>query len=78
MLLLDKNTLPENTVYYLSGIISGLLRKKDGIDSSELYYMLMKTAKEKINYDFYMLALDFLFLVDKLKLDDSGGLHYVY
>ncbi|MCL9638866.1 hypothetical protein EFL99_05610 [Lactococcus lactis] len=78
MLLLDKNTLPENTVYYLSGIIHGLLHKKDGIDSSELYYTLMETTKNRINYDFYMLALDFLFLIGKLKLDDSGGLHYVH
>ena len=78
MLLLDKNTRPENTVYYLSGVIHGILYKKGGISSSDLYNLLIKTTKNKVNYDFYVLALDFLFLINKLHLDDLGGLHNVH
>lgn len=78
MLLLDKNTRPENTVYYLSGVIHCILRKNAGINSSQLYNLLIITIQKKVNYDFYILALDFLFLIDRLNFDDLGGLHIVH
>ena len=78
MLLLDKNTTPENTVYYLSGIVDGLVKQHNGIDIIGLYQKLQKEIRNIVNFDFFMLALDFLFLVERIRIDSKGGIHDVH
>lgn len=77
MLLLDLNNEPQNTVYYLSGLIYGVLSRYKGLDFKQLYAKLNETEEKEINFDFFSLALDFLFLIDKVKLDEKGGLNVI-
>lgn len=78
MILLDRNNKPENTVYYLAALSYGFISKNKGLDYSELYEKLSEKNNHKdINFEFFSLALNFLFLVDKISVDEKGGL-YVY
>jgi len=78
MLFLDRNTTPENTIYYLSGMVDALVKQNNGIDIIGLYQKLLKERRNSVNFDFFMLALDFLFLVERIKIDSKGGIYNVY
>lgn len=75
MILLDKNNKPQNTVYYLSGIVYALIQNNDGLDYTNIYSLLTKNENRKISIEFFSLALDFLYLLEKINLDKEWGLH---
>ena len=72
MLILDRNNEPTSTVYYLAASIYGYLKTYNGIDASSLY---QKIIGKKVNYDFFIMALDFLYLMDCVTVDKKGDLH---
>lgn len=77
MLLLDKTVEPHNTVFYLSILAYELIR--NGVfDPVQLYNKVQYEIKEKLNYDFFILALDFLFLLNKININKKGELVIVY
>ncbi|RRF98422.1 MAG: hypothetical protein DUD39_09680 [Coriobacteriaceae bacterium] len=76
MLLLDRNNEPTSTVYYLAAESYDYLKQSDGADALTVYRHLDDgRAGKKLNYDFYLMAIDFLYLIDKLSVDERGGLH---
>lgn len=76
MLLLDRNNEPTSTVYYLAACIYNYVEKFEGIDSSNLYEAITSDlVKRKVNYDFFLMALDFLYLLNRITVDEKGGLH---
>lgn len=76
MLLLDVNNDPENTIYYLSAAIYEFMKNNDGMDYNELYSEIANNVlARKINFEFFSLALDFLFLLNKIDVDNKGALH---
>lgn len=77
MLLLDKTVEPHNTVFYLSLLTYELIR--NGVfEPIQLYDKVQYEIKEKLNYDFFILALDFLFLLNKININKKGELVIVY
>jgi hypothetical protein len=65
-----------NTVYYISAISYGILKRGETLDLSALYRKVSEhTACKPVSFDFYMMALDFLFLLDKVHVDRKGYLH---
>ena len=57
-------------------IIFPQLKQKDGIDCTDLYDEIVDNViRGRVNFSFYMMGLDFLFLLDKVSVDDRGGLH---
>lgn len=77
MLLLDKNADPKKTIFYLSAIVYGMV--KNGITNlDDIYLELQNEIKNTINYDFFILALDFLFLLDKIRVNYKGDIECVY
>lgn len=78
MILLDRNNEPENTIYYISALLYGLINNNPKIDYSRLYKKLLAERKNrKININFFSLALDFLFLLDKISINSKGGLYVI-
>jgi len=76
MLLLDRNNEPTSTVYYLSALVFEYLGNHDGMDAATLYQRICSEAiGRKVRYDFFVMALDFLFLLNRIGVDEKGGLH---
>lgn len=75
MLLLDRNNEPTSTVYYLAASAYDYLKEHDGTDASILYESITQAVGRKVNYDFYLMALDFLYLMERIDVDQRGGLH---
>ena len=78
MILLDKNSSPHNTVFYLSSIICGVMIDKNRIDSIQLYNEVNQKLSEKVNFTTFILAIDFLFLLDMLDVSAEGDIYSVY
>lgn len=74
MILIDKNTIPENTVYYNAGIIYELLLN-NGPQNFDSLYRSVRNNTGINNIRIYNLALDFLFLVSKINVDHMGLLY---
>lgn len=75
-MLLDVNNEPTNTVYYYAAAAYGCLKNNGVMDFSNLLEELSKKLFDrKINTVFFSLGLNFLFLLDKIYIDDKGGLH---
>lgn len=76
MLLLDRNNEPTNTVYYLAAVAHHCLGVSDGLDTSSLYQRICgEIAGVDVSYEFFVMALDFLYLTDAVSVDERGGLH---
>lgn len=76
MLLINKATSPDNTVYFISATINGILNQKDGYDYSQLYKILCnKLYKKNINFFVFTLAIDFLYLLNKIYVDKEGNIY---
>lgn len=76
MLLLDKNNEPTYTVYYLSAVSYKLLLENPGTDILSLYRTIEKEILfDEFNFDFLVLALDFLFLLNKVCVNGKGELY---
>ncbi|MBB1070579.1 hypothetical protein H5S40_10525 [Limosilactobacillus sp. RRLNB_1_1] len=78
MILLDKNNKPTNTVYYISAVVYTYLSEHDNIGLTSLYNQVCESVlRHKVNFTFFLLAIDFLFLINKINIDEKGDL-YVY
>lgn len=76
MLLMDRYNEPTSTVYYIAASCYDYVNSHDGSDVAELYaFVKNDVAGKSINYDFFLMALDFLYLLDRLAVDEKGGLH---
>jgi len=76
MLILDRNNEPTSTVYYLAAALRDRIMTYDGIDASSLYECIIASViRREVSYEFFIMALDFLFLLGVVDVDEIGGLH---
>lgn len=76
MLLLDRNNEPTCTVYYIAAASYHYLADNPGVDVGQLYEVLTsKLVKKDVNFEFMVLALDFLFLLNRAVADEAGGIY---
>ena len=76
MLLLDRNNEPTCTVYYIAAALYQYLADNPGVDVGQLYEVLTsKLVKKDVNFEFMVLALDFLFLLNRAVADEAGGIY---
>ncbi len=69
-MLLPDNIHPEDTIYYNGSFVLKALTKNPKSDMLDLY---LQTAElKKMTMQVFMLCLDWLYLLDILKLDKQG------
>lgn len=67
---------PDLSLYYLGGIILSILKEVSIIEIDELLTKVRLEIKESIHIDFLYYALDWLFLLSLIKLDERKVLYY--
>ena len=73
MLLLDRANDPRNSVYYIAGQIYGIIADRRITDESTLWvHMFEIDAPAALNVERYFLALELLFLLNKINIDERG------
>ena len=70
MILIDESNDPTETVIYISAVTYNYLRTNNikGIDVSSLFKKVSGKINREIPFEFFSLSLDFLYLINKRKL----------
>lgn len=66
---------PNRSLYYLGGILLSILERRKVIPMEELLIEVQQQINEKIHVDFIYYALDWLFLLSLIKIEE-GKVYY--
>lgn len=72
-MIIDRDSKPEDTVYYTAACILEI-GSSDEYNIEVLYEILKALYNESLEYNIYLLSLDFLFLINKISINNEGGL----
>lgn len=67
-MIVDKDSKPEETVYYIACCLLELLKNEQYNNIDELQADLTKEFGIKPNYSSFSMALNFLFLIERIKI----------
>lgn len=71
MMIIDRDSNPKDTVYYISACILEVIpSKKHNVE--DLYETIKEQYNDSLDYTIYLLSLDFLFLIDKISISEEG------
>lgn len=74
-ILINLDAKPNDSIYFIAGCI---LEESTGIFQPDMLFKIVKNKYNKsLTYFDYMLALDFLFLLDKIFIN-KGGISIVH
>jgi hypothetical protein len=73
-MIIDKEVKPNKNLYYLGSQILKILRAHQFgiIPIDELYAEILKKRKSYISFDYLMLALDWLFILELVDTNEDG------
>lgn len=71
MIIIDRDSNPKDTVYYISACILEVISSKK-YNVEDLYETLKDRYNDSLDYTIYLLSLDFLFLIDKISISEEG------
>ena len=76
MLLLDRNNDPVKTVYYIAALAHSRISAEGETGIIDLYRWVCDSARcGEVPYDFFLMAIDFLFLVAGVDVTGEGKIH---
>lgn len=75
MLLIDRNNDPVKTVYYIAALAYSRISVAGETGPIDLYrWVCDPTRCGAVPYEFFLMAIDFLFLVADVEATEKGGL----
>lgn len=76
MLLIDRNNDPVKTVYYIAALAYSRISVAGETGPIDLYRWVCDSARcGEVPFEFFLMAIDFLFLVAGLEATAEGRLH---
>lgn len=78
-MIVDSEKHPERNIYFIGAKQLEFLRsaKSKEHDINELYDKYNKKNRIKISFDYYLLGLDWLYLLGLIDANDDGNIVYV-
>ncbi|PFT22398.1 hypothetical protein COK52_16700 [Bacillus thuringiensis] len=76
-MLINKDARPVDNIYYIACCTIEELKGTNGLHVDEGYYMVKREYNEFLKYSDYLLALNFLYLIEKITFKE-GRLIYVH
>lgn len=70
-MITGKDISPRRQIYYIGGLILGVLEENKGDDLTSLDVFEKLSKQEKTTFNLFSLALDWLFLLDAIILDKT-------
>ncbi|UKS53964.1 ABC-three component system middle component 6 [Mycoplasma feriruminatoris] len=72
-MLIPDNVQPKLTVYYNASLVLKVLYEQNNLDMVDLYANIKKI--DNIPFNLFLLSLDWLYLTDKIDINDQGVVH---
>lgn len=75
-MIIDSNKHPEKNIYFIGAIQLQLLASNKGKhhDIHSLFHQYNKIAGTQISFDYHILGLDWLFILNAVKIDKEGNI----
>lgn len=70
-MIVDKDANPEETIYYIACCVLEIIKRKDYIDLDQLHRDISTNFNINLAYNNFISALDFLYLIEKLKIKND-------
>lgn len=69
-MIIDKDSKPQDTVYYVAACAAYVLTEnKENVET--LYRKVKEKYNQHLDYDIFLLSLNFLFLIKKIKFNNK-------
>ncbi|WFQ95049.1 ABC-three component system middle component 6 [Mycoplasma feriruminatoris] len=72
-MLISFDNSPKLTVYYNASLVLKVLYEQNNLDMVDLYANIKKI--DNIPFNLFLLSLDWLYLTDKIDINDQGVVH---
>ncbi len=72
-MIINNDVRPQETLFYISAVIYKVL-KIAALDTTRLYLVVDKEVTDKLDYSVFLLSIDFLYLLDKINVNNKGEL----
>lgn len=69
-MLLPDNIHPQSSIYYAGAMILDEFQKKEAYEIDELFDIVKR--KHKMSLSTFVLSLDWLYLIETIKVDEKG------
>lgn len=76
-MLINKDARPADSIYYVACCIIEELKGLNQVFVDDGYYLIKGKYNKSLKYTDYLLALNFLFLIEKVAIKE-GRLNYVH
>lgn len=75
-MIVDSDKHPERNIYFVGAMLLKLLFKSSNheYDILEIFKKYNKGRKIKISFDYFLLSLDWLFILGKINLNECGNI----
>lgn len=73
-MIIDRDSDPKDTIFYVAASALEILKAQE-LDVETLYEVLKKEYNSSLDYNIYLLSLDFLFLLNKICISEEGFLN---
>lgn len=75
-MIIDRDSRPKDTIYYVSGCILSALQTKE-IEVDILFELIRDQYNALLDYYIFLLALNFLYLIEKIEISEEGMLRCI-
>ncbi|MGF2009108.1 ABC-three component system middle component 6 [Lactococcus lactis] len=72
-MIINNDVRPKETIFYISAVIYKILRVAS-MDTTQLYSRVDNEIADKLDYSVFLLSIDFLFLLNKINVNNKGEL----
>lgn len=72
-MIINKDVKPNETIFYLSAILNKIL-KNNPLNTTNLYSELCKDVQFTVDYQVFILSINFLFLIKKIMINEKGDI----
>jgi len=73
-MIVDTDTNPQNQVYYIGALVLDVLKKQQDVNFDFFDVFQHLNGTNRISMGLYMLALDWLFVINAIRNNKDGGL----
>lgn len=75
-MIIDRDSRPKDTIYYISGCILSVLQAKE-TEVDSLFELIRDQYNDLLDYYIFLLAVNFLYLTEKIEISRKGMLRCI-
>lgn len=71
-MIINRDEKPKNTIYYIAACIFDVITVNNISDTTKIFDYMTYELNLEINYQNFLLSLNFLFLIGRIEINEQG------